>query len=296
MLTVKEHLLFYARVKGVAPSEEEAAVGAMLRRIGLSEFANRQAEALSGGMRRRLSCGNAMIGPNIKVVLLDELTTGLDPASRRAVWRVVDGARRATPGALFLLISHDMAEVEALCSGGAAIMTHGRVRCTGSVQHLRQRYSGGVLLRVAFRGERLMAEAEAAELQVGAILAPAEELAAAAAAAEEGSTEAWAAAKACILQLFPAGSGSAALDGAVFQTRQVLPVAGQPGTCAVAEAGSATFLLRLGSPSVAGAECSVAAAFRSLRSKASAGGIVSWALEAQTLDSVFARVVRHFKA
>ena len=287
MLTVAEHLLFYARVKGVPPAREGAAVAAMLRRVGLAEFANRAASALSGGMRRRLSVGIAMMGERTSVVLLDELTTGLDPASRRAVWRMVEGARRATPNALFLLVSHDMAEVEALCSGpgsACAVMTHGRVRCVGTVQHLRERYGGGCVLRVSFRAARVEPAAAAATLRVGAVLEGGGEAG--------GGTQGWRAAEAHVTQLFPPGRGSARLDGAVFQTRTVRPLGG--GEAEVVEAGSASFIIRVGRAGASGAEVTVAAAFRALL-RADAHLIVQWAIEAQTLEAVFSRVVRHFK-
>ena len=285
MLTVAEHLLFYAQVKGVSPIREDAAVAAMLRRVGLAEYANRAASALSGGMRRRLSVGIAMMGERTSVVLLDELTTGLDPASRRAVWRMVEGARRATPNALFLLVSHDMAEVEALCSGpgsACAIMTHGRVRCVGTVQRLRERYGGGCVLRVSFRATRVMPAAGAAQLRVGAVLDGEE---------GGGGTEGWRAAAAHVEALFPPGKGSARLDGAVFQTRTVRPLGS--GEAEVVEAGSASFIIRVGR-AASGAELTVAGAFRALL-RADSKLLVQWAIEAQTLEAVFSRVVRHYK-
>ena len=292
MLTVAEHLLFYARIKGVPPAREGAAVAAMLRRVGLAEFANRQAAALSGGMRRRLSVGIAMMGEATAVVLLDELTTGLDPASRRAVWRMVEGARRATPAALFLLVSHDMAEVEALCSGpgsACAVMTHGRVRCVGTVQRLRERYGGGCVLRVSFRAARVAPAEEATRLRVGAVL----EGEGGGGGAGSG-TAGWAAAAAHIAELFPPGRGSAKLDGAVFQSRTVRARGGGANAEAeVVEAGSAAFIIRAGRAGASGAELSVAAAFRALL-RANASLIVQWAIEAQTLEAVFSRVVRHY--
>jgi ABC-type multidrug transport system ATPase subunit len=293
MLTAAEHLLFYARVKGVAAAHERAAVDAMLRRVGLAEFANRASSALSGGMRRRLSVGIAMIGAHTHVVLLDELTTGLDPASRRAVWRIVERARRAQPDALFIVVSHDMAEVEALCSGDGsrcAIMTHGRVRCVGSVARLRERYGGGCVLRVSFRLERALASArEAALLPVGAIVEEEEAGGgeAGGAAGGGGGTEGWARAAAHVRALFPPGAGSARVDSAAFQTRSV-------DGARVVESGSAAFVLRVGRAGSQASELSVAGAFRAMM-RSDKALIVGWALEAQTLDKVFARVVRHYK-
>jgi ABC-type multidrug transport system ATPase subunit len=285
-LTIAEHVLFYARVKGVSAAAEAGAVRAMLRRVGLYDVAARAADALSGGMRRRLSIACAMIG-SPRVVLLDELTTGLDPASRRAVWRVVDAARRAQPKAVTLVISHDMNEVEALCSGGGsscAIMTHGRVRALGTVQHLRELYGDGALLRIGFAGARETTAGDAADVTVGAVEA----------------TEAWAIACAKVGALFPKGAGSARVDGHVFQTRAIRAAASSGSSndgemVTVKEAGTACFVLDVG-PAASGASVTLAEAFRRLREGAASGGINSWAIEAQTLEAVFARVVRHYKA
>jgi len=158
-------------------------------------------------------------------------------------------------------------------------MTHGRVRCVGSVQRLRERYGGGCVLRVSFRAARVAPAAAAAALRVGAVLEGDE---------AGGSTEGWCAAAAHVAALFPPGRGSARLDGAVFQTRSVRPLGG--GEAEVVEAGSAAFIIRVGRAS----ELSVAAAFRALLG-ADARLIVSWAIEAQTLEAVFSRVVRHYK-
>ena len=277
-LTIAEHVLFYARVKGVPYSSEASAVQDILRRVGLADVSARRSDALSGGMRRRLSIACAMVGAP-RVVLLDELTTGLDPASRRAVWRIITRARQSQPRAVFVVISHDMAEVEALCSGRAsscAIMTHGRVRALGSVTRLRERYGGGVVLRVAFRADAADS-ANISDAALGAILDDSE------------STQAWVSARALVERLFPTGDGSARVDGHVFQTR------GRGAAGNVVEAGSANFVLSAGS-TASGAQVSIATAFRRLRAGVTGGSVVSWAIEAQTLEAVFSRVVRHYRA
>ena len=292
MLTVKEHLVFYARAKGVrGGKEEEREVASMLAHIGLTDFSNRAASALSGGMRRRLSIGISMIGARTKVVLLDELTTGLDPASRRAVWRIVDESRRKCPDALYLLVSHDMAEVEALCSGAGGrcgIMTYGRLRCVGSLQHLREQYGGGCLLRLVFCKVREVREEDG--LTLGAI-------------PEDGEpTPTWVGIKGTITAAFPPGKGGARLDGAVFQTRSKGALdrshpPPSPGHQWVTEKGSAVFILKVGSAHASGAELSMSQAFIRMQAlaKDKGVGITGWAIEAQTLDAVFGRIVRHFK-
>lgn len=75
-LTVEEHLLFFARLKGVSIFEEAKHVKAIIEEVGLEEARRRYATALSGGMKRRLSIAIALIG-DPPVVILDEPTSGL---------------------------------------------------------------------------------------------------------------------------------------------------------------------------------------------------------------------------
>ena len=105
---VREHLDFYSRIKGVPPGAPlTAAVDAALARVGLTHLASRYSSALSGGQRRRLSLAVALAGePDI--IFADEPGTGLDAASRRAVWRVLASA---CAGRVVVLVSHDMHEV-----------------------------------------------------------------------------------------------------------------------------------------------------------------------------------------
>jgi len=144
-LTVAEHLTYYARVKGVAASDVAHHVATALAAVGLAKYAGRQAGSLSGGMRRRLSLAIALVGDS-RIVLADEVTTGLDPSSRRTVWRILARARH---GRVILLVSHDMAEVEVLASR-VGIMTFGRLRCLGSQQHLKAAYGGGYTLQLNY--------------------------------------------------------------------------------------------------------------------------------------------------
>jgi ABC-type multidrug transport system ATPase subunit len=142
-LTCQEHLLFYARLKGVPDVHQRTA--ACLKDFGLWEFRSRQAKALSGGMRRRLSVAISLVGDST-IVFLDEPTTGLDPHSRRQLWRVIRGARA---GRAVVLTTHSMEEAETLCSR-IAIMAHGRLCCIGSPVHLKNRHTDGYRLLVNY--------------------------------------------------------------------------------------------------------------------------------------------------
>jgi ABC-type multidrug transport system ATPase subunit len=81
-LTVREHLLFYARVKGVSPAEELKFVEKALAEVQLTDSAEILINELPLGMRRRLSIAISLVSKP-KIIFLDEPSTGLDPETRR---------------------------------------------------------------------------------------------------------------------------------------------------------------------------------------------------------------------
>ena len=97
--------------------------GALLERLGLTEKRNAWFMTLSGGQKQRLFIALALIN-DPEVVFLDELTTGLDPQARRAIWELVRGIRDR--GKTVLMTTHLMEEAERLCDR-VAIIEHGRV-------------------------------------------------------------------------------------------------------------------------------------------------------------------------
>ncbi|RMZ84070.1 hypothetical protein DV737_g1395, partial [Chaetothyriales sp. CBS 132003] len=86
-MTVKEHLDLYARARGV--SDPAHNVDAVIHAVGLDPYADRLAEKLSGGNKRKLSLGIALMG-NPSVLLLDEPSSGMDAASKRIMWRTLE--------------------------------------------------------------------------------------------------------------------------------------------------------------------------------------------------------------
>jgi ABC-2 type transport system ATP-binding protein len=95
----------------------------LLEQLGLSEKRNSWFMTLSGGQKQRLFIAMALIN-DPEVVFLDELTTGLDPQARRAIWELVRGIRQR--GKTVLLTTHLMEEAERLCDR-VAIIEHGRI-------------------------------------------------------------------------------------------------------------------------------------------------------------------------
>jgi ABC-2 type transport system ATP-binding protein len=96
---------------------------ALLVQLGLEEKRNASFSKLSGGQKQRLFIALALL-PDPQLVFLDELTTGLDPQARHAIWDLVRGVR--TRGKTVLMTTHFMEEAERLCDR-VAILDHGRI-------------------------------------------------------------------------------------------------------------------------------------------------------------------------
>ncbi|KAM8986810.1 phospholipid-transporting ATPase ABCA7 isoform 1-T1 [Ara ararauna] len=146
LLTGREHLEFYSRLRGVPEEEIPRVARCGIAKMGLVPHADRPAGKYSGGNKRKLSTAIALLG-SPPVVFLDEPTTGMDPRARRFLWdRILSVIRE---GRSVVLTSHSMEECEALCTR-MAIMVNGRFRCLGSVQHLKSRFGDGytVVVRV----------------------------------------------------------------------------------------------------------------------------------------------------
>lgn len=150
LLTGREHLELFARLRGVPKAQVAQAVLSGLVRLGLSSYADRPAGTYSGGNKRKLATALALVG-DPAVVFLDEPTTGMDPSARRFLWNSLLSVARE--GRSVVLTSHSMEECEALCTR-LAIMVNGRFRCLGSPQHLKGRFGAGHTLTLTVPPER----------------------------------------------------------------------------------------------------------------------------------------------
>ena len=160
LLTVREHLFLFARIKGVAEADIPDLVTTKMEEMGLTMYADRVSQALSGGNRRKLSMAIALVSEP-PVVFADEPSTGMDPKARRDMWKIILRIARSKATSV-VLTSHSMEEVEALCSR-VAIMVGGRLRCLGSIQHLKNKFGRGWMIEVrqkATTSEQVEAMAE----------------------------------------------------------------------------------------------------------------------------------------
>jgi Cu-processing system ATP-binding protein len=128
-LTGRETIAFYARLKGI--NRRDGAI--LLERVGLGEASRRRVGSYSKGMRQRLGLAQALLGKP-RVLLLDEPTTGLDPALRQTFYEILDELRRE--GTTVLISSHALNELEDRAEQ-VLIMDHGVLVANGTLDQLR---------------------------------------------------------------------------------------------------------------------------------------------------------------
>uniref|UniRef100_A0A665WRT0 ATP binding cassette subfamily A member 5 n=1 Tax=Echeneis naucrates TaxID=173247 RepID=A0A665WRT0_ECHNA len=144
VLTVEEHLRIFAAIKGIPPADIDAEVTKVLKDLDLEKIMNAQAKNLSGGQKRKLSVGIAILG-DPKILLLDEPTAGMDPCSRHQVWSLLK-SRRA--GRVTVLSTHYMDEADILADR-KAVISQGQLKCVGSSLYLKTKCGVGYHLRMS---------------------------------------------------------------------------------------------------------------------------------------------------
>ncbi|HJQ30163.1 MAG TPA: ATP-binding cassette domain-containing protein, partial [Rubrobacter sp.] len=126
--TVEEDVAFAPRRLGLDEGEVRERVLASLRALGVEDLAGRSPFALSGGEKRRVAIAGVLaMGP--EVLVLDEPTAGLDPATREELLALILGLREA--GVSVVLVSHDLDEVSEVADRVCALQ-EGRVRAVGT--------------------------------------------------------------------------------------------------------------------------------------------------------------------
>jgi ABC-2 type transport system ATP-binding protein len=139
-LSVAENLDFFATVRGVAKATRRERAGRLLEAMGLAEFAGRQAQHLSGGMKQKLMLATTLMHePDL--LLLDEPTTGVDPVSRREFWRILAGLHR--DGKTVLVATPYMDEAER-CTH-IAFLDQGRIRQAGTPAEIKALVPGTLI-------------------------------------------------------------------------------------------------------------------------------------------------------
>ncbi|XP_058029043.1 cholesterol transporter ABCA5-like isoform X4 [Ahaetulla prasina] len=138
VLTVEENLSIIASVKGIPPNDVIQEVQNVLLDLDMQFFKDNQAKTLSGGQKRKLSVGFAILG-DPKVLLLDEPTTGMDPCSRQTVWNLLKN-RKANSVTVFS--THFMDEAD-IVADRKAVISRGMLKCLGSSLFLKTKWGIG---------------------------------------------------------------------------------------------------------------------------------------------------------
>ena len=149
-LTVTENLYIYGRYFGLSKKFVKNKVEELLAFAQLEEKKDVKVEALSGGMKRRLTIARALVSePDI--LMLDEPTTGLDPQARHILWDRL--FRLKEDGVTLIITTHFMDEAEQLCDR-LVVMDKGKIMAEGSPAELIKKYSTREVLEVRFGSDR----------------------------------------------------------------------------------------------------------------------------------------------
>ena len=135
-LKLSEHLDFFGRLKGLTKNESRSQTAEILKDLDLVENARKTVGELSGGQRRRMLIGLALIG-RPPLLILDEPTTGLDPVSRRQVWDMLK--KVVAEGTSLIFSTHYMEEAEQL-SHRIAFIDSGKIVAVGTLAELQERF------------------------------------------------------------------------------------------------------------------------------------------------------------
>ncbi len=155
--TVTENLVMYARYFDIAARDARARVPALLEFAGLTDRGASRIDALSGGMKRRLTLARALVN-DPDILFLDEPTTGLDPQARHLIW---DGLKRLVAGGKTLILTtHFMDEAERLCDR-LCVMDSGAIIAEDTPHGLIARLIEPVVVEVYGEGVREWAQSHA---------------------------------------------------------------------------------------------------------------------------------------
>jgi ABC-2 type transport system ATP-binding protein len=144
-VSVLEQLAHFARLSGVPRAAATDEARRVLREVGLQDASHLRGSQLSHGMHKRVGLAQALVG-DPDLLLLDEPTSGLDPRTSR---EIKDRIAALAPRRTVLLSSHNLSEVQEICTHGA-ILDHGRLTIAGPITDLTRR---GAEYTILLRGD-----------------------------------------------------------------------------------------------------------------------------------------------
>ncbi|HET8945107.1 MAG TPA: ABC transporter ATP-binding protein [Dehalococcoidia bacterium] len=143
-LSVRQNLRAYARYFGLSGRAAEERIDEALELMSLTERQKEKIDALSGGLKRRLTIARGLLNTP-RILVLDEPTTGLDPAARHLVWQRLRLLR--SQGVTMLLTTHYMEEAAQLCDR-VVVIDHGKIIAEGTPQDLVREHAGQDVIEV----------------------------------------------------------------------------------------------------------------------------------------------------
>jgi ABC-2 type transport system ATP-binding protein len=150
-LTARENLRFFGQLYGLGGARLRRRIDEVLAAVALEDRADSRVDTFSGGMKRRLNLGAALVHEP-RLLLLDEPTTGVDPQSRNRIFEEIRRVNRS--GVTVVYTSHYMEEVQALCTR-IGIIDHGRLVACDTVAGLLRQMEGLIRIRVPQTTPRL---------------------------------------------------------------------------------------------------------------------------------------------
>lgn len=143
-LSAKENLIFWGKMYGLSRAVAKKRSDEVLAYVGLQDRAKDKVETFSGGMKRRINIGAALMHEP-ELLIMDEPTVGIDPQSRNHILETVKKLNEK--GMTVIYTSHYMEEVEHLCER-VAIVDHGKVIAVGTKTELCNRLTDGFMVKV----------------------------------------------------------------------------------------------------------------------------------------------------
>ncbi|KAH0629331.1 hypothetical protein JD844_011316 [Phrynosoma platyrhinos] len=147
-ITLQEHFEIYGAVKGMSESDMKEVIKCISSALDFKEHLLKRTKKLGAGIKRKLCFALSMLG-NPYITLLDEPSTGMDPKAKQHMWKAIRAAFKSKQRAA-ILTTHYMEEAEAVCDR-VAILVSGKLRCIGTVQHLKSKFGRGYFLEIKLK-------------------------------------------------------------------------------------------------------------------------------------------------
>uniref|UniRef100_A0A8C6VFE1 Cholesterol transporter ABCA5 n=1 Tax=Naja naja TaxID=35670 RepID=A0A8C6VFE1_NAJNA len=147
-ITLQEHFEIYGAIKGMNESDLKEVIKCISSALDFKEQLQKKVKKLGAGIKRKLCFALSMLS-SPHITLLDEPSTGMDPKAKQHMWKAIRAAFKSKKRAA-ILTTHYMEEAEAVCDR-VAILVSGKLRCIGTVQHLKTKFGKGYFLEMKLK-------------------------------------------------------------------------------------------------------------------------------------------------